>query len=60
MPCPFIDHGNPKCDEFLRIDQLEYVMTVCGNRFEHCPIYQEQIACQKDAARPQLALRRCA
>ena len=60
MACPFIDDGHPKCEPILRIDQLAYVMTVCGNHFERCPIYQEQLAAQREAERPQLQLRKCA
>lgn len=60
MACPFIDDGHPKCEQKLHIQHLLYVMTVCGDKFEHCPIYQEQVACQRDAERPQLQLRKCA
>lgn len=60
MACPFIDDGHPKCEQILRIDQLAYVMKVCGNTFERCPIYQEQLAAQREAERPQLQLRKCA
>ena len=60
MACPFIDDGHAKCEQILRIDQLAYVMKVCGNTFERCPIYQEQVAAQQEAERPQLQLRKCA
>jgi hypothetical protein len=60
MTCPFIDDGHPKCEQILRIDQLFYVMTVCGNDFERCPIYQEQVASQHEAERTQRKLRKCA
>lgn len=60
MACPLIDDGHAKCERILRIDQLVYVMNVCGNTFERCPIYQEQIAAQREAERPQLKLRKCA
>jgi hypothetical protein len=60
MTCPFIDDGHPKCEQRLHIDQLLYVMTVCGDNFEQCPTYQEQLALQREVQRPQLRLRRCA
>ena len=60
MACPFIDDGHPKCEQILRIDQLLHVMTICGNEFERCPIYQEQHAEKQETERPQCQLRRCA
>ena len=60
MACPFIDEGYPKCEPMLRVDQLIYVMSICGDQFERCPVYQEQLARQREADPPQLRLRRCA
>jgi hypothetical protein len=60
MPCPLLDHNEPRCNQFLRIDQLDYVLNVCGDHFEHCPIYQEIAARERDAKLAQRPLRRCA
>ena len=60
MACPFIDDGHPKCEERMHVERLFHVMSVCGDNFEQCPIYQEQLARQQDTQRPQLRLRRCA
>ena len=60
MICPFIDSGHEKCQQFLRIEQLLYIMSVCGSDFERCPIYQEQIANQRETERNQRVLRKCA
>jgi len=58
--CPFIDDGHPKCEQILKIDQLLYVMSVCGDSFERCPIYQEQILRQRADERSTVRMRRCA
>jgi hypothetical protein len=60
MICPFIDGGHVKCEQVLRFEQLLYILTVCGNDFEQCPIYQEQIAKQRENERRQSVLRKCA
>lgn len=60
MACPFIDEGHHKCEQILRVDQLAFVMSVCGDKFERCPVFQEQLARLRDADQPQLRLRRCA
>ena len=60
MECPYIDEGHPKCEATMRVEHLVFVMTVCGNDFERCPIYQEQLARQRQAERPRVQLRPCA
>jgi hypothetical protein len=60
MICPFIDAGHEKCQQVLRLEQLLYVMSVCGNEFERCPIYQEQVAEEREDERRQRMLRKCA
>ncbi len=60
MACPFIDDGHPKCEQVLRIDNLVQVLSICGNDFERCPIYEQQLAARRIDERPQLQVRRCA
>lgn len=59
MTCPFIDDGHRKCEPILRLENLLYVMNVCGNEFERCPIYQE-LALERESERSQRVLRKCA
>jgi hypothetical protein len=60
MTCPFIDAGHRKCEQMLRVEKLLYVMSVCGGNFEHCAIYQEQLANKRETERPERAVRQCA
>jgi hypothetical protein len=60
MACPLIDEGDPKCEAHMRIEQLFHVMTHCGNDFEHCPIYQEQLFRQRQDEQRIVQLRPCA
>jgi hypothetical protein len=40
MACPFLDQGQPECQEKLCLDQLVHVLGVCGHeQFERCPIF---------------------
>jgi len=60
MPCPIIDDEHPRCQQILRLDQLAYVLNVCCNEFDRCPIYQEQHVGEKPVERNPCQLRKCA
>jgi hypothetical protein len=60
MACPFIDEDEPRCRPMLQIDRLLYVLEVCADRFETCPIYQQLAARPAQAEESRQNLRRCA
>ena len=60
MTCPLIDSGHHKCERVLHVDQLVHVMAVCANDFKRCPIYQEQLAGQREIERSERVQRKCA
>ena len=43
MVCPFIESDDSRCSDNLKLDKIDYAVSVCGNDFTGCPVFWEQM-----------------
>lgn len=46
MPCPYIDRNDRRCQETLKVENLDKAMSLCCGHFGECPIFQRIYARQ--------------
>ena len=40
MACPYIDRGDKRCQDNLKIQNLDRAMGICCGKFTTCPVFQ--------------------
>jgi len=53
MVCPFINSNDPRCAAKLKLDRIDYAISVCADDFTQCPIFWEKVARKRDESRAQ-------